>query len=78
MAQNTFKPTLNTSRGDVSNLDRSSIIERSANHHIAKEEKIENLKLKHQIKEEDFNFKPRINSVSKTINRNVNDLYVKQ
>ena len=48
---------------------------------MAREEKIEKLKVKHRVndfEEEAYDFKPRINSVSKNTSRNLNDLYVEK
>lgn len=76
-----FKPTTtlnNNSRMDSSLFNRSNIMDRSILYHQEKEEKREMLKNKHQKKEEDFIFKPRINSQSKSIKRNLNDLYVRK
>jgi len=72
-----FKPIMQTTKMDISLFEKSNMIEKSSLYHVTKEEKIEQLKQKHQIKEEDYEFRPRINSVSKNINRKLNDLYVK-
>jgi len=52
-------------------------MERSTLYHQEKEEKREMLRNKHQKKEEEFNFRPQINSKSKQLDRKLNDLYVK-
>lgn len=74
-----FKPILQAPKIDLSYFDRSTIIEKSSLYHVEKEERMEQLKIKHRLKQDDeeqFEFKPRINSVSKRIPRNLNDLYV--
>jgi hypothetical protein len=71
---------MQTPKIDLSYLDRSTILEKSSIYHVAREEKIERLKVKHGLNyeaQEEYDFKPRINSASKNISRNINDLYVK-
>jgi len=74
-----FNPTMttmgNNSRMEHSMFNRSNLMDKTNLYHQDKEEKREMLRNKHQKKEEEFLFRPRINSQSKNLNRNINDLY---
>jgi hypothetical protein len=66
----------NNSRLEYSLINKSNLIERSYLYHQEKEEKREMLRNKYEKKDEELIFKPRINSLSKNINRKLDDLYV--
>jgi hypothetical protein len=59
-------------------INRSNIIDRSILYHQEKEEKREMLRNKYEKKDidEELIFRPKINSLSKNINRKLDDLYV--
>lgn len=60
----------------INSFDKTSLIDKTENYHLEKEDKVERLRTKFQKEEENFSFQPKINAESKNMKRNLNDLYV--